>query len=140
MGYTMQTHFTRHFTRPLRALLAAALCAPSLSFASTGTDLETLFYTPAQRQDISRGRQGLAGTNNATATRLNGVVRRAGGKGTIWINGEPFAEGSPQVGQIKGVDAVVEGRRLRVGEAIDKASGARTDVVTPGSVTVRSKP
>jgi len=128
------------FTKPLRAMLTVALCAPMLTLASKPADLETLFYTPAQRQDISRSRQGLPGTDNAATTRLNGVVHRAGGKGTVWINDQAFAEGSPQTGQIKGVDAVVEGRRLRVGEAIDKASGARTDVVTPGAVTVRGKP
>lgn len=136
MGTTMQTYFTKL----LFALLAGAVFAPTLALASTAADLETLFYTPAQRLDITRSRQGLAGVSDAAATRLNGVVRRADGKGTVWINGEPFAEGSPQAGQIKGVDAVVEGRRLRVGEAIDKASGERTDVVAPGAVTVRRKP
>lgn len=126
--------------QPLRAVLVATLCFPMLALGATSADLETLFYTPAERIDISRSRQGLAGAANAASTRLNGVVRRAGGKSTVWINDQPYAEGSLDAAPIKGVDAIVQGRRLRVGESIDKTSGERTDVVAPGAVTVRSKP
>ena len=71
--------------QPLRAVLVATLCFPMLALGATSADLETLFYTPAERIDISRSRQGLAGAANAASTRLNGVVRRAGGKSTVWI-------------------------------------------------------
>lgn len=121
-------------------LWVAVLYVPGPTLAVSADDLETLLYTPAQRHDINRSRQGMAGASAATITRLSGVVRRAGGKGTMWINGQPYPEGSPQAGEIKGVDAVVEGRQLRVGQGIDKTTGARTDVVAPGAVTPRGKP
>ncbi len=67
---------------------------------------------------------------------LSGVVRRGNSKGTVWINGEALSEGSPRTPRIVGVDAVVQGRQLRVGESIDELSGVRRDVVVPGAVTV----
>lgn len=104
------------------------------------TELQTLFYTPAQRQEMSHARQGLAGIAEATSTRLNGVVHRAAGKGTVWLNHQPHREGSPPGGPIRGVDALVDGRQLRVGESVDKVSGERTDVLVPGAVRVVNKP
>ena len=136
MGYSMPMFFIQ----TLRTAFVAVLCAPMLALGAESADLETLFYTPSQRLDINRGRQGLGAAVNAATARLNGVVRRAGGKSTVWINDQPYAEGSTQAAPLKGVDAVVQGQRLRVGESIDKASGERTDVVAPGAVTVRSKP
>lgn len=131
----MRTHFT---------YLAILLCAVNPVRADVAPEIGTLFYTPAQRQDIGRARQGLSGTSGlsdaadtAAAARLSGVVHRAGGKGTVWINDRPYAEGNSQGAKIKGVDAIVQGQRLRVGERIDKASGERTDLVAPGAITVR---
>lgn len=123
-----------------RRILAALLCMPTVALAVPLAELQTLFYTPAQRQEMSRSRLGSEGTQDGASTRLNGVVHRAAGKGTVWINNQAHREGSPPVGSIRGVDAWVEGRQLRVGESVDKASGARTDVLAPGAVSVRSKP
>jgi hypothetical protein len=120
-------------------VLAALLCVPTIALANPLADLQTLIYSPAQRQEITRGRMGLAGVQDEPTTRLNGVVHRAAGKGTVWINNQPYREGSAPAGPIRGVDALVEGRQLRVGESVDKASGERTDVLAPGAVRVRSK-
>jgi hypothetical protein len=35
---------------------------------------------------------------------------------------------------------VVDGRRMLVGESVDRISGARTDVVAPGAVRLQIKP
>ena len=102
--------------------------------------LGTLLYSPAQRQAIAAARKRPAGESallapqKPNANRLDGVVVRDGSKGTTWVNGEPFAQGIPQAPLIRGIDAVVEGRRLRVGESVDTATGTKTDVVAPGAV------
>ena len=100
--------------------------------------MHTLFYTPAQRADIVRARKEPAeDLSSGAISQLTGVVRRTNGKSTVWINGKPQQEGNPKTPPIKGLDAVVEGQRLRVGEAVDVFTGARGDVVAPGAVTVK---
>ena len=130
----------RHVSRFLRigcgCLLAAQLCTPSLALAIPQSALQTLFYTPAQRQEMSRARLGLTGAQEATSTRLDGVVLRAAGKSTVWLNQQAHREGQAPAGPLRGVDALVDGQRLRVGERVDKTSGERTDVLAPGAVQV----
>lgn len=134
----MQPHFRN---TPKFVLSAALLCsAPAWVWAGPVADLETLFYTPAERQAITLRRSGQEGAAAVTATRLTGVVQRVGGKGTVWVNDKAYPEGSPDTGAIKGVDAMVDGRRLRVGQGIDTATGARVDIVAPGAVTPGRKP
>jgi hypothetical protein len=100
--------------------------------------MHTLFYTPAQRADIVRARMGSAEDLSSGATsQLTGIVRRGNGKSTVWINGKAQPEGDAKTPPIKGLDAVVEGQRLRVGESVDVFTGARGDVVAPGAVTVK---
>lgn len=122
-------------------LCAALWCAlPTGVLAAPVPGLETLFYTPAERHNMTLRRIGQEGDAPViTTTRLTGVVRRAGGKGTIWINAKPIPESSPNVGAIQGGSAVVDGRRLRVGEGVDTTTGARTDIVAPGAVTPGGK-
>lgn len=129
-----------YFTATKFVLYAAVLCGmPAGVWAAPVVGLETLFYTPAERLSMSPGHMGQESTDPVTTTRLTGVVRRAGGKSTAWINAKPVPEGSPNVGAIQGGGAVVDGRRLRVGEGIDTTTGARVDVVAPGAVTVGGK-
>lgn len=110
-------------------------CVPAI--AADSVAIETLFYTPAERVTINRSRQaaGGQGAESASYFRLSGVVRRQNARGTAWVNGQPIREAPPPGLQIRGVDAVVDGRRLKVGESVDSVSGARTDVVAPGAVT-----
>jgi len=123
------------------AVYTLMLCAlPAGVWARPFAGLETLFYTPAERQKMTLNRTGQAGVAPVSATRLTGVVRRAHGKSTVWINAQPVAEGSPVVEAIQAGSAVVNGHRLRVGEGIDTSSGERLDVVVPGAVTVKDKP
>lgn len=126
---------------PKFVVCVAMLCsAPAWVGAGPVADLETLFYTPAERQAMTLRRSGQEGAAAATATRLTGVVHRAGGNGTVWVNGKAYPQGSLGPSAIRGVDAVVDGHRLRVGEGIDTATGARVDIVAPGAVTPRRKP
>lgn len=121
-------------------VMLVAFCH-SAQAAPVGASLGTLFYTPAQRQGIQQARQPNLTPESAapSVTNLQGVVRRDLGKGTVWINGKAIAEDGAKAPRIQGVDAVVDGKRLRVGESIDAISGARSDVVAPGSVTSGSK-
>jgi hypothetical protein len=129
----------RHWAR------CAAWCAMCLlPVAAAATEpamagLDTLLYTPAQRQEIGRARLPQSGSDNTLlSTHLQGVVRRGNGKGTVWINGKALPQGAADTPRIQGVDAIVNGKQLRVGESIDPLSGTRTDVVEPGAVTQRA--
>ena len=118
------------------AACLACLCAHAMANPQPG--METLFYSPLERQQVELARLSQAEPEaEATFARLSGVVSRAGGKGTVFINGAAVPEGTPKTGQIRGMDAVIDGKRLRVGESIDKTNGARSDVVKPGAVTVK---
>ena len=127
-------------------VLAALLCVPTIALANPLADLQTLIYSPAQRQEINHqksaaGAQTLRLLDSETKpSNAEPNNNAAAGKGTVWINNQPYREGSAPAGPIRGVDALVEGRQLRVGESVDKASGERTDVLAPGAVRVRSKP
>jgi len=108
--------------------------------AQPAEPLGTLLYSPAQRQAIAANRKNPAGEPasalaiKSTSSRLDGIVARTDTKGTAWVNGEPFAQGSAKAPAIRGVQAIVEGQRLRVGESIDTLTGVKTDIVAPGAV------
>ena len=112
---------------------------PTVAAEQPLPSLGTLFYTPTQRLEIVRTRQHSEGMESSTSTQLQGVVLRSNGKSTVWVNGKALAEGAPQTPKTRGVDAVVDGKRLRVGESLDTLSGARTDIVAPGAVTAGAK-
>jgi hypothetical protein len=116
----------------------AGLPAAAWAAEPVGETMYTLIYTPAQRADIVRGRSGpMEDLSSGAISQLTGIVRRGNGKSTVWINGAPYQEGEPKTPPIKGLDAVVGGQRLRVGEGVDVFTGARGDVVAPGEVTVK---
>ena len=113
------------------------LCAATAAAAAPAdAGLGTLFYSPAERDEIVRERRGETGgaVLELTQKRLSGVVRRAGGKSTVWVNGEPLPEGATDTPALVGVDAVVKDKRLRVGESVDALTGDTSDLVPPGSV------
>lgn len=126
--------------------LVLVQCLGLWSLAGTAQAAEPLLgplvYSPLQRQAITAARKR-PGTESASAsliapkpswTRLDGVVSRERAQGTAWINGEPLAQGTPKAPRIIGLDAVVEGRRLRVGESVNSTTGTKTDIVAPGAV------
>jgi hypothetical protein len=127
--------------------LGVGTCAlPSLAVAQEAV-LNTLLYTPAQRLAMGQARQGPHGTAGTAAiasrpstSRLDGVVARARGRGTAWVNGEAVAQGAGPSTVILGTEAIVEGHRLRVGQSFDKSTGVKSDVVAPGAVRQGSQP
>jgi hypothetical protein len=147
---TPSTHSLFSVTRTLDAcreglragllmLWAASVGTSAWALETTLPELDTLFYSPAQRADIVGARQPQSGTSVfGTVQKLSGVVRRSGGNSTVWVNGRAMPEGAAKTPAVQGVDAVVDGKRLRVGESVDALTGARADVVAPGWVTLRS--
>ena len=128
-------------------LVLAGSLHPAPLRAQDVPELGTLFYTAQERQAIIRARQSAkSGQQGAdapivTTTQLSGIVRRADRRGTVWINGQPHAEGSAAAGVLRSRDTtVLGGHRLRVGESVDTLSGARGDVVMPGAVQAQGKP
>ena len=125
-------------------LTTSALAAEAVS--QPGERLGTLFYSAAERTAIIRGRhdddlgEQSFGGSQMTVT---GVVKRQGGHSTAWINGQPIHEGhsAPNATRLtmthQGV--TLDGNPVRVGETLDLSTRERSDVVAPGSVTVRAK-
>lgn len=100
--------------------------------------LDTLFYTPQERKAITLARKGVQDAGpESSLSRYQGIVRRSAGKNTLWINGKALPQGAPGTPATVGLDALVDGTRLRVGQALDTSSGERSDVVVPGAVTLQ---
>lgn len=85
---------------------------------------------------------GAAASTNTTVV-LTGLVRRNGQKGTVWINGQPVAEGQavPAAGipQLEAGHVLIDGKPVRVREGIDVETGARTDALPQGAVSVKPR-
>ncbi|MBK6999550.1 MAG: hypothetical protein IPH35_06140 [Rhodoferax sp.] len=100
--------------------------------------LGTLFYSASERQEIRQSRQLQSGASLGptppTTVHLQGVASTRPGKATAWVNGQALSEREPDAPKILGVDAVLKGQRLRVGESLDLTSGIVHDVVAPGAV------
>ncbi len=134
-------------------------CALLLACAAARSqELGRLFFTPDQRAALDARRKARVPDKPAAVpqaeqpvTRIDGAVRRSGGKSTVWVNGEavpesPRAEGArlqPQ-GAKSGTVSVPVGEsaqrfELRVGETLDRGSGEVRDVVGKDAVKVRPR-
>ena len=76
-----------------RALLALVLALAGV--AARADDLGTLFYTPAEREQLDRLRRGEPVESAPPATPDNahavtGYVQRSDGRGVVWIDGKPL--------------------------------------------------
>jgi hypothetical protein len=130
-------------------LLACALLAPR---AVVAQELGRLFFTPEQRDALdARRRARLPDKPAALApsprTRVDGSVSRSSGRSTVWLDGVAVPDGTQpeglrirRGGDPSRVSVIVgeEGRRveLRVGETLDRATGAVKDVVGRGEVRI----
>jgi hypothetical protein len=81
-------------------------------------------------------------------TRLDGFVRRADGRSTVWVNGESLGESAaaaPRFERGRSTDAAVSvtlgesGARvaLKAGQILDRGTGEVRDVLGGGGVDVR---
>ncbi len=145
----------------MRAATLAAMLAGLLgAMATTGAgaqELGRLFFTPEQRAALDAQRRARvpdkpAATPQAESpvTRVDGAVRRAGGKSTVWVDGEAIPEGAQPGGPRIAPRAASPGRvsipvgdgegaqrhDLRVGESLDRASGEVRDLIGDGEITV----
>jgi hypothetical protein len=113
--------------------------------AAAAEDLGRLFFTPQQRQELDRRRQAniqetAAVTVESTVT-VNGHVSRSSGKTTTWINGVPQYDrhrtrdpARITVGGNEGEPSV----EVKVGQTLDKTTGAVKDPLDAGRVVVPS--
>ncbi len=133
---------------PLLALLLGLLNADP----AAAQELGRLFFTPEQRAALDARRAARLPDNPVAAapsptTRVDGYVKRSSGKSTVWLDGEPLPEGL----QLEGlrvqrgddptrvtVTTGEDGRRivLRIGETLDRATGAVKDVIGDGEVRI----
>ncbi|MCK9285816.1 MAG: hypothetical protein M0P39_16220 [Rhodocyclaceae bacterium] len=128
------------------ALLYSAL-PPAL--AADDIEIGRLFFTPERRANLDRQRQlniQETQTLEGSTMSLDGIVRRSGGKQTVWVNGRAQND--------TGTTGVVVGSRgarpgeavlsaggeapaeLKVGESINRATRERNDKLGGGRVTV----
>lgn len=133
-------------------LLAGVLSLLNIQTASA-QELGRLFFTPEQREALDARRKARVPDKPAAApvvasptTRLDGYVQRSGGRSTVFIDGEPVPEGSPDAPRVDperrgGRIPIVVGeggrRELRPGEVLDRSSGQVRDVIGEGEVRVR---
>ncbi|MBS1197543.1 MAG: hypothetical protein H6R18_1328 [Proteobacteria bacterium] len=115
-----------------------------LAAAATETgQLGTLFYTPSERATITASREGKANNETTTGLTLGGIIKREHGKGTVWVNGRPVAEGQPvppaQTPKINAQGITIDSKSVRVGETVNLVTGERTDIVPPGAVSTGKK-
>lgn len=133
------------------AALVVALVLIAAAYPAQAAGLGRLFFTPEQRSSFERQRsdpdQQHALEDSATLV-INGVVRRSDGKTTVWINGVPQQHHSkiriflaPQDPSrvTLGIDGGVP-IRLRVGEAVDRATRERRDGLAGGSIIIHGGP
>lgn len=121
-------------------------------------ELGRLFFTPEQRAAFDARRKARVPDKPAAAplaeqpvTRVDGAVRRSGGKSTVWVNGEAI----PENAQADGARVQPPGSRpgsvsipvgesaqrfdLRVGETLDRGSGEVRDVIGEGGIKIRAR-
>jgi hypothetical protein len=134
-----------------RALLAFSLVLlPVGSCLAQQPPLGRLFFTTEQRAALDARRR--AGVPDQSAplpasptTRLDGYVKRSGGKSTVWVNGRPIPEAAPDAprigaGENRVAVPVGESRArvgLKPGETLDRGTGVVRDVIGEGEIKVR---
>lgn len=133
----------------MRAAFAALVLLLS-AHQATAQELGRLFFTPEQREALdARRRARLPDRPNTVVTspttRIDGYVKRSEGKSTVWVDGEALPDGTQPEGlrlrrgdDPSRVTVILgeDGRRidLRVGQTVDRASGAVKDVIGDGEV------
>ena len=119
----------------------------------TAQELGRLFFTPEQRSALDARRKarvpdrpGVAVVASPTM-RLDGYVKRSGGRSTVWVNREALDEGTPDTPRIpRGgaddrVSVPIGETRARVqmkpGETLDRGNGEVRDVLGDGEIRIR---
>jgi len=123
--------------KPLLPVLIGCM----LAFANgpvAGQQLGRLFFTPEQRDALDARRRARipdrpAAVAASPTTRIDGQVTRSGRNSTVWVNGQPYAEGE-DAGGVRvypgradpGSVAVKVGEsKRRIGQAAYRSEGRR---------------
>lgn len=140
----------------MKAARALALVLLVAGPAANAEDLGRLFLTPDQRAALDARRKArlpdkptaVPATVSPTS-RVDGFVQRAGGRSTVWVNGQAIAEDAPDAAARVGrsgtaVDLRIgeDGRaaRAQVGQSVDSASGEIRDPMGDGEIRVKRAP
>lgn len=136
------------------AILALALGGLLCAAAAGAQELGRLFFTPEERAALDERRRARlpdkpVAVPVAPTSRVDGYVQRAGGRSTLWLDGEAVRDGARSGelsvrggGDPSRVTVILgEGRRVqvRVGETIDRESGEVRDVIGDGEVSVEPR-
>jgi len=114
--------------------------------------LGRLFLTPERRAQLERQRQlniqeKTQETIEVASVHVNGMVRRSGGKTTVWVNGRPQQEGvnasgvavRPSPRQVDRIDISIgeeSPASLRVGERLNRATQELSNGLAGGRLQV----
>jgi hypothetical protein len=114
----------------------------------TAEDLGRLFFTPEQRAALDARRKARVPdrpnvvTTVSPTTRLDGYVKRQGGRSTVFVNGDAVLEGTADAPLVDperrgGRVPVTSGEggqrvELRPGETLDRGTGQVRDVLGEG--------
>jgi len=132
-----------------RALPLLFFLGFSFSEACLAQELGRLFFTPEQRSALDARRKARVpdrATSPMVASptmRLDGYVKRSGGKSTVWVNGEPADDFTrpPAGGSDSRVSVGVgdAGGRvgLKPGEVLDRGNGEIRDGIGDGEIRIR---
>lgn len=116
----------------------------ALAAISETKPLGTLFYTPTERAAITGARDGKDTQEAPSGITLSGVIKRARGKGTLWINNKPIAEGQAipptTTPQLTAQGVTIDGKPVRVGETINLITGEKSDLLPSSAVNSGNKP
>jgi hypothetical protein len=138
-------------SRAAALLLGAALAAAAAPCAAQ--ELGRLFFTPEQRSALDARRKARMPDTPAAAAvaaptmRLDGYVKRSGGRSTVWVNSETLDESaleSPHIQRGTSDDRVAvpvgESRtriQMKPGETLDRGNGEVRDVIGDGEIKIR---
>jgi hypothetical protein len=127
----------------MRTVMATVLLA--VAFPCPAQELGRLFFTPDQREALDARRKARVPDKPAAAvvasptTRLDGYVKRSDGRSTVFVNGQPLLEGTPEAPSVDperrggrvSVPASEGGARyvLKPGQSVDTGTGQVRDVL-----------
>jgi len=130
-----------------RALSLLLLLGLLQSGACAAQELGRLFFTPEQRAALDARRRARVPDRPAAAVaasptmRLDGYVKRSGGRSTVFVNGEPADDGRvPAAGESTvsvGVGEAGARVRMKPGETLDRGNGEVRDVIGEGEIRIR---
>ncbi len=133
----------------MMGLLATLLLLNALP-ARAAEPLGRLFFTPERREALDRNRalnQQQELTIQSAQVSVNGVVTRSDGRKTVWLNhrayhdnasaGDVAARATDEAARVHLQVGQAIDTTLKVGQSVDRNSGATEDLLGGGSVAVR---